>query len=57
MKQGDGSYHRKDGFGILYVPADVAKDSAFPFKDKDKCRIEIEGDKLTVKKLESSASR
>ncbi len=36
---------------MIYVPADVHKDSAFPFKPKDVVDIEIVGGELVVRKV------
>jgi len=36
--------------GVLYVPADLVKDSAFPLKAGEKVKIRIEGNKLIVEK-------
>jgi hypothetical protein len=35
---------------FIYVPASVAKDSAFPFKPGENVKIRIKGDKLIVEK-------
>ena len=35
--------------GILYIPADIVKDSSFPLEE-GRVVIEISGDKLIVKK-------
>lgn len=35
---------------LLVIPADIAKDSQFPFKVPSKVIIRIEGDKLIVEK-------
>jgi len=34
--------------GILYIPADVVKDSSFPFSSDQEVRIRIDGRKLVV---------
>jgi hypothetical protein len=49
-KTGGKSY---DKF-FIYIPASVAKDSAFPFKSGDEVIVRIEGDKLVVEKLGKS---
>jgi len=38
---------------MIYVPADVHKDSAFPFRPKENVEIEIVKDKLVVSKAKS----
>ena len=40
--------------GILYIPADIVKDSSFPFKPKETVLIRIEGDRLIIGKEERS---
>jgi hypothetical protein len=51
MKQGRGRYQKSDGWGFIYVPADVAKDSAFPFADKDTLTIKIVDRELRIEKV------
>jgi len=36
--------------GLIYVPADLVKDSSFPFQDGEVLRIKIEGKALLIKK-------
>lgn len=49
--EGHGSfYEHAKGRLVLYIPADVRKDSRFPFKAGDKVRIRIEGKRLLVEK-------
>ena len=51
--KGKGKIHEPvKGRIMIYVPADVHKDSAFPFKPKDVVRIEIIDGKLVVSKTE-----
>lgn len=40
----------KSRTGIIYVPADMMVDSAFPFKPPMKVNIRIEGQKLIIEK-------
>ena len=35
---------------MIYVPADIHKDSAFPFKPKDTVKITISSGKLIIEK-------
>ena len=35
---------------LIYIPADVHKDSAFPFKDKEDVNVKIDGDRLIIEK-------
>ena len=37
---------------IIYMPRNLATDSAFPFKPKEMVRISISGNMLTVEKAE-----
>ena len=39
--------------GLIYVPADLVKDSAFPFHDGDSLTIKIEREILIVMKEEN----
>jgi len=36
--------------GILYIPADIVKDSSFPFEANEKVLVRIEGHKLIVER-------
>jgi hypothetical protein len=36
--------------GLIYIPADVVKDSSFPFKPNEKVIIKIDGEKLIIEK-------
>ena len=50
MKSGKGKFHRRNGWGFIYVPSDVCKDSSYPFNDKDELIIMITNSELRVKK-------
>jgi hypothetical protein len=41
----------KAGTRYISIPAKIAGDSAFPFKDNEEVQISIHGDKLEVKKV------
>ncbi|NIR87886.1 hypothetical protein GWO13_10180 [Candidatus Bathyarchaeota archaeon] len=47
---------RKDGKCFIYLPADLSKDSRFPFKDYDSIPVKISfkvgDDKLIIEKWE-----
>ena len=48
---GHGSfYEHAKGRLVLYIPADVRKDSRFPFRAGDRVRIRIERKRLIVEK-------
>ncbi|MBS7657952.1 MAG: hypothetical protein QW476_00800 [Candidatus Bathyarchaeia archaeon] len=36
--------------GLIYIPADIVKDSLFPFKPNEEVTIKIEGEKLVIEK-------
>lgn len=36
--------------GVIYIPADLIKDSSFPFKPKEELQIRIFNEKLIVEK-------
>jgi len=36
----------------VVIPADIAKDSKFPFKDGEQVRIAIDGNRLIIEKLD-----
>ena len=42
---------------FIYIPAGVAKDSAFPFKPGENVIVKIEGDELIVKKLNKETKK
>lgn len=49
--RGKGRIHEPvKGRVVIYVPADVHKDSAFPFKPREEVDIKIVGKKLIVEK-------
>jgi len=49
--QGNGTLHNYQGSKcFVSIPASVWRDSAFPFKDKEKVMIIIDGDQLLVRK-------
>jgi hypothetical protein len=53
MLEGKGKFWRVDNKLYIYVPVQVATDSAFPFRDeKGYVKIRIEGDELVVSKME-----
>jgi len=37
---------------FMYIPAEVARDTNFPFKDGDRIEVEIEGDTLIMRKAD-----
>ncbi len=50
--EGTGSfYEHARGRLVLYIPADVRKDSRFQFRAGEKVRIRIDGKRLLVEKL------
>jgi hypothetical protein len=53
MLEGKGKYWKQDNKLYVYVPVQVATDSAFPFKEeKGHVKIRIDGDRLVVEKYE-----
>lgn len=44
------SFASRSKTAILYIPADIAKDSAFPFENGENVRIRIENQKLIIEK-------
>jgi len=48
---GTFKFSHKGKTGILYIPADIVKDSNFPLKE-GKVRVEISGDILIIKRRE-----
>jgi hypothetical protein len=36
--------------GIIYVPADLVKDTTFPFAEDDSLAIRIDGERLIIEK-------
>ena len=43
----------KSATGILYIPADLMVDSAFPFKPPESVRVRIDGERLIIEKVEA----
>ncbi len=39
---------------FIYVPTEVARDTAFPFRHGDRIEVEITGNTLTVRKAKES---
>jgi hypothetical protein len=39
---------RRSKTGILYIPADIVKDSSFPFDSDQEVMIRIEGKRLVI---------
>lgn len=39
--------------GILYIPADIVKDSSFPFSSDQEVVVRIDGKRLVVEELKS----
>ena len=51
--EGDGRFYQHvKGRIVFYVPADVHKDSAFPFKVGEKAKISIKGKNLVIEKIQ-----
>lgn len=49
--EGYGSfYEHAKGRMVLYIPADVRKDSRFPFRVGERVRIRIDGKRLVAEK-------
>ena len=38
---------------LIIVPADIAKDSAFPFKPPESVMVRIDGERLIIEKVEA----
>lgn len=49
MKEVEGRLYKKKG--IIYIPQAIWVDSTFPFEEREKVRIKIEGKKLIIEKL------
>lgn len=45
-----GSRSDRSRTGVLYIPADVVKDSLFPFSPNEEVIVRIEGDKLVIER-------
>ena len=45
-----GSRSDRSRTGVLYIPADVVKDSLFPFSANEEVLVRIEGEKLVVER-------
>ncbi|MDD8019459.1 MAG: hypothetical protein PHP42_13885 [Bacteroidota bacterium] len=50
--EGEGAiYEHAKGRVVVYIPAKVRSDSAFPFEIGQKVKIRIDGKKLVVEKI------
>jgi hypothetical protein len=36
--------------GVIYIPADVVKDSSFPFQPNEEVVVRIDGEKLVIER-------
>jgi hypothetical protein len=45
-----GSRSDRSRTGVLYIPADIVKDSLFPFAANEEVLVRIEGEKLVVER-------
>jgi hypothetical protein len=43
---------RKSNTGVIFIPADIVVDSAFPLKE-GRVRVEIRGKELVIRQLEA----
>ena len=52
--KGRGKIHEPvKGRIMIYIPADVHKDSMFPFKPKEVVNVKIAGKKLVIEKIKA----
>ena len=55
MLEGKGKYWKSENKIYLYIPVQVANDSAFPFKEeKGYVKVKIDGDRLVIEDYVSS---
>lgn len=45
-----GSRSDRSRTGVLYIPADIVKDSLFPFSPNEEVIVRIEGDRLVIER-------
>lgn len=50
MKSKDSKLIKSGNSLYVYIPASLAKDSSFPFKDGDRVNIKVENESLVIKK-------
>jgi len=48
--KGETKIYSSDGRHSIYIPADIIKDSAFPFTLVDRLSIHVEGKRLIIEK-------
>ena len=55
MREMNGKLMKSDksATGILYIPADLMVDSAFPFKPPESVRVRIDGERLIIEKVQA----
>ena len=46
------TYGPKSRTGILYIPSDLMVDSAFPFQAPVSVKVKIEGNKLSIERID-----
>ena len=52
MNKATTKIYRSDGRFYLYLPRSLFRDSAFPFSDKDRTLVTIEGGTVTIRRRE-----
>ncbi|MEM2897301.1 MAG: hypothetical protein QXG01_07025 [Candidatus Bathyarchaeia archaeon] len=53
MREGRSKFNipsRAGSTGVIYIPADVVKDSSFPFQQNEEIVVKIEGEKLIIER-------
>ncbi len=45
-----GSRSDRSRTGVLYIPADIVKDSLFPFSANEEVIVRIEGERLVIER-------
>jgi hypothetical protein len=48
--RGETQMYKSDGRHTIYIPADLVKDSVFPFTTEDRLTIRLDGKRLVIEK-------
>jgi len=53
MREGRSKFNipsKASSTGVIYIPADVVKDSSFPFQPNEEVIVRIDGEKLIIER-------
>ncbi|MEM3506419.1 MAG: hypothetical protein QXT31_02035 [Candidatus Bathyarchaeia archaeon] len=53
MREGKAKFSipsKSSSTGVIYIPADIVKDSSFPFQPNEEVVVRIDGEKLIIER-------